>query len=208
VYSGSYLDFLFALDFASGGEVWRCPTRKDRGGSGVRPKYFRGIVYFSSSDHYLYAIEGSTGRVLWRHDAGDFIEHSPAVSDEVVCIGSNAFAIQCVERATGTLRWSVITGAHAESPLIIGETLYCTSADRSLYAIKLKSGEVRWRFRSPTSYSSDIVAYDRFIYVATWDGKSIVPLPNKRRFPTEHAALGQARCLFQYVSPTEASWRS
>ncbi len=47
-----------------------------------------GIVYVSSQDHKLYALDAITGAILWTYTTGDAIDSSPAVANGMVYVGS------------------------------------------------------------------------------------------------------------------------
>jgi outer membrane protein assembly factor BamB len=56
-------------------------------------------VYVGSNDGYVYALNASNGKRLWRYRTGLGVYPSPAVSDGVVCVGSDidqiyAFALK------------------------------------------------------------------------------------------------------------------
>ena len=46
------------------------------------------VVYVASYDTYVYALDPSTGGLLWRYATGSVVHSSPAVVDDVVYVGS------------------------------------------------------------------------------------------------------------------------
>jgi outer membrane protein assembly factor BamB len=52
------------------------------------PTVANGIVYISSQDHKLYALDTISGAILWTYTTGDAIDSSPAVVNGVVYVGS------------------------------------------------------------------------------------------------------------------------
>ena len=52
------------------------------------PTVANGVVYLSSQDHKLYALNAISGAILWSYTTGDSIDSSPAVVDGVVYVGS------------------------------------------------------------------------------------------------------------------------
>jgi outer membrane protein assembly factor BamB len=47
----------------------------------------RDVVYFGSGDHHLYALDATSGKVLWKFEADDMV-HYPSFYDEMVFFGS------------------------------------------------------------------------------------------------------------------------
>ena len=59
--------------------------------------YVGPIVYVGSDDDYLYALEVSTGDLVWRYKAGGDVNSSAAIAGGVVYVGSRnsyVYAIQ------------------------------------------------------------------------------------------------------------------
>src|SRR5580692_3426354 len=50
------------------------------------PAVANGVVYFGSWDRNLYALNASTGALLWRYNTGE-VSSSPAVANGVVYVG-------------------------------------------------------------------------------------------------------------------------
>ena len=46
-------------------------------------------VGVESSDNHVYALDASTGNLLWRYETGDDVSSSPVVADGVVYVRSN-----------------------------------------------------------------------------------------------------------------------
>jgi len=47
------------------------------------------VVYVGSGDGHVYALNASTGALLWSYTTGDHVYSSPAVVNGVVYVGSN-----------------------------------------------------------------------------------------------------------------------
>ena len=48
-----------------------------------------GVVYVGSDDDYLYALDASSGGLIWRYQTGHSVSSSPAVAGGVVYVGSH-----------------------------------------------------------------------------------------------------------------------
>ncbi|MDR0295590.1 MAG: PQQ-like beta-propeller repeat protein [Prevotellaceae bacterium] len=67
---------MYALNAETGAQLWSVPTA----GTGSRMSYLNGVVYMvgGSGGGRLFAIEASTGKMLWKIDAGLLGEGSGA----------------------------------------------------------------------------------------------------------------------------------
>ena len=57
-------------------------------------------MYVGSDDHHLYALDASTGRLLWRCRMDGDVRSSPAVADGVVYVGSSDGYVYAVVPST------------------------------------------------------------------------------------------------------------
>jgi PGF-CTERM protein len=67
------------------------------------PHSFKGVVYVGSADNNTYALNATTGALVWNYTTGSFVVSSPAVSNGVVYVGSfdhNVYAIGNAAAAT------------------------------------------------------------------------------------------------------------
>jgi len=64
------------------------------------PAVANGVVYFSSTDGSLYAIDTNTGQSNWVSEIG-WSESSPAVADAVVYVGGSRNTLFAIDAATG-----------------------------------------------------------------------------------------------------------
>jgi outer membrane protein assembly factor BamB len=44
------------------------------------PEIANGVVYFGSNDNYIYAVNESTGALIWRHLTGSAVTDTPVVA--------------------------------------------------------------------------------------------------------------------------------
>ena len=115
VYVGSGDGNLYALELSTGRKLWQFPT-----GGRVRstPAVDQGVVYVGSMDGKLYALDAATGKGLWTFETEGVridqqkagfdrrsIVSSPAVSGDLVFVGSRDARLYAVDRKTGRERW-------------------------------------------------------------------------------------------------------
>jgi outer membrane protein assembly factor BamB len=102
------------------------------------------VVYVGSSDGYLYALDASTGSLIWGYQTGHNQTSSPAVSSGVVYVGSVDYYtpvsyVYALDASTGDLIWRYhISGTYSDvysSPAVAGGVVYVGSNDNYIYAL-------------------------------------------------------------------------
>jgi outer membrane protein assembly factor BamB len=100
-----------------------------------------GVVYVGSWDDNLYALNASTGALLWSYATGAPVLSSLAVANGVVYVGSDYpdDKVYALNAKTGALLWSYTTGTvEYSSPAVSNGVVYLGSYDHNLYAFDLK----------------------------------------------------------------------
>jgi outer membrane protein assembly factor BamB len=95
--------------------LWTFATGKDVSAS---PSIVNGVVYIGSWNGHEYALNASTGALLWKTFLGldSFGNHprgiasSASVSDGTVYVGGGNSSWYALNAATGAIRWSVVVG--------------------------------------------------------------------------------------------------
>ncbi len=107
-----------------------------------------GRVYVGSDANAFFAIDASSGEVIWHLDTGDDADTGIAIApDGTLVLGAGADVL-AVDPA-GTVRWRFRTGLKVFSTAAIDDdgTIYVGSQDDHLYAIA-PDGRMRWRFHA------------------------------------------------------------
>lgn len=87
------------------------------------------------------------GSVAWKFRTRGRVISSPAVSGDLVFVGSTDQGLYAVDRATGTQRWRFATeGSIASSPAVANGLVYVSSADGNVYAVDAATGAKKWQF--------------------------------------------------------------
>jgi outer membrane protein assembly factor BamB len=187
----------YALDAGNGTERWRFDTGDlipwEWGFEGwdaytSSPVIVDSMVLFGAGDGYLYALELTGGRELWRFATEGRIRSSPAVADGVVFLGSADGRVYAVDLATGDERWRYepegVSHVSAEfgfdrksiiaSPAVAGGTVYVGSRDGFMYALDRATGELKWRADHSVSWAmSSPAVLDNVLFSGTSDGQFV-----------------------------------
>lgn len=174
---------------ADGAAEWSVPVRGRHetvlGGVGPRstPTIRDGVVYATGATGWLHAIEGPTGKVLWRKnvldDLGiDFTAHaaavawgrsgSPLVTESLVIVpgggplakdGGGAVSLVAYDRTTGATVWrggdEQISYASPAIVAIGGRDVVLTVNEGSVAAYDPRDGRAVWSFPWPGHSNSD-----------------------------------------------------
>lgn len=129
------------------------------------------ILYFGTSEGLVLAMNGKTGKQVWKYETkqGREIHSAPAVTDDSVIIGGRDKLLYCLDRATGKERWLFPTRAgNDNSPVVVGDRVFFGSGDKFLYEVDLKTGKERWKFSAGQAFTESSPAVgDESLLIAT-----------------------------------------
>ncbi len=143
--------------------VWRKPAR---GVIEFPPTIAYGRVYFSTFKGRFYALNATSGRVVWKKRIPHCSPVSPMLAHGVVyqayehllpCGRHTPGARGLVfawDASTGRRLWSFAAAAMETSPLLVGKLLYVGSWDGTFYALNARTGKVRWTFNAGAGITS------------------------------------------------------
>jgi outer membrane protein assembly factor BamB len=180
-----------------------------------RPAFDSTVVFFTTSNRVLLAIDKSSGRVVWRETTpttssspfGSFPLGVLLVRDNVVVVEDGLAAF---DRKTGALRWHrVDSGASYATSSVPGasldDTLFASSTSGHVVAVQGSSGEELWRLAAhPLKHTTarGVTRFDGALYVG-WTagavgGISAVDISERRvrwwrEFKPERAGVSSAR---------------
>ena len=89
-----------------------------------------GVVYVGSEDNNVYALNASTGALLWSYTTGGIVVSMPAVANGVVYITSADNNLYALNATTGTVVWSYNIGSgnwQFSSPAVANGVVYVGS---------------------------------------------------------------------------------
>ena len=145
------------------------------------PTVAKGIVYFGSGDHNVYALDVATGTLKWKFKTGDVVHASPAVVNNVVYIGSWDRNMYALDAMTGAKLWQFQTGADsaiynqvgiASSAAVINGVVFFGCRDGHFYAVDTKTGAQKWNVDNNKGWVIASPAIkDGVVYFPTADGQ-------------------------------------
>jgi outer membrane protein assembly factor BamB/tRNA A-37 threonylcarbamoyl transferase component Bud32 len=133
--------------------------------------YEKGIVYFGSYDQNLYALNASSGKLLWKYKADGGIVTKPAIAGDSVCFGSEDYRLHVLSARTGTIQWTYYTkGPVHSSPVIAHGHVFIGSDDGSIHAINMTSGRGVWQMNTGAPIRSTPLLTNDSIYIGNEAG--------------------------------------
>lgn len=148
VYAGLSTKNLVALDRRDFRVEWKVETRH---GVWAQPLLVDEVLYFTSLDHHLYAVNARTGGELWTLDLGGAVPSEPVYANGRLYVGS--FARQIYEVSP---RGEIINSYETEdwvwgAPTIVDGILYAADLAGNVYALDTTANlrEI-WRVQAAT----------------------------------------------------------
>ncbi|MCK4347404.1 MAG: PQQ-binding-like beta-propeller repeat protein, partial [Thermoplasmatales archaeon] len=154
-------DVVYALDASNGKLMWKFETGVYTGHSGVTssPTISDDTLFVGSRDHYIHAINASTGDLKWVYFVGSIIDSTPVVYNGRVYVASLNY-LDAFNAETGDLIWRVkasILLPFASSPAIEGNLLYIGTRTDAIsggyiYAINTDTVKVVWKRKISSAF--------------------------------------------------------
>jgi outer membrane protein assembly factor BamB len=173
IFAGTNDGRVVSVDAESGLLNWTYPatTTSALGRIWSSPVVSGSVVYLTSQDHNLYALNAASGEPAWEQPfkAGAVLAGAPTVYGNTVYAGSFDQKLYAIDAATGAKKWEFAAqGWLWEGPAVFDDVLYFGDLSGHLYAVRL-DGTPLWsepRKLDGMIRARPLVTEDR-IYVAT-----------------------------------------
>jgi outer membrane protein assembly factor BamB len=178
VYFGSSDHHVYALDAATGAEVWRFEADDS---IHAAPALHDGRLFIGTWGTKIYALDAKTGTKLWDFQGGKDAETgilqgfsaAPTIDGDTVYIGSRDGYMRAFNAADGKLRWTY----DAEKSWVLAtaavdaDTLYFPTSDTTVFiALDKKTGKEKYRTDTKVwTYTSPVIAGD-YAFTGTMTG--------------------------------------
>jgi len=164
VFIGSDNGYVFALNRKNAALKW-----KFRANGAVASKLViaNNMLYFATKNGTLYALEFGPqgGKQAWQFNSKsqtvklykggwDYFVSSPLVKGDLVIFGSGDNHIYALNRQNGEIVWQYDTKDVVRATPVAdeqGKTLFCGTLAGELWALEIKTGKVKWKFKSKGS---------------------------------------------------------
>jgi eukaryotic-like serine/threonine-protein kinase len=162
-------EMLWPESFQSGHSIWGSPTYKDVSFFSTRlDRQVDGVLFITSLDRSVYALEAETGELLWQRTLGGAIASQAIVNDGLVYVSSFARGVHALSIETGEEQWLApaddwVWGA----PVLDNNTLYFASAQGDVHAIDARTGEELWRQEILGAIQTTPAIHGDMLYIAS-----------------------------------------
>jgi len=158
---------LRAVRPATGATVWTATSLV--GLTSSFPALADGVLYVGTDTGKLYAIDLSTGTVLWSVQGKGGVRGSIVVHRGVAYWGTQGTAVFAVDIATHSKLWNATVGDQpTENPSVAHGLVYLNSDDGSVYALHARTGSLAWTVRTGSGASPTIA--NGVLYAPGLDG--------------------------------------
>jgi len=168
VFVGSENGEIQCYDF-SGNIRWRTSAKR---AVTATPHYYDGVIYITSLDGVLYAIDAKSGWVIWRFRMESGSISTPTTNENHIYVGSTDNRFYCVNIKSANKVWSFDTDNQINSsPVFYKGAIYFCNVDGIVYSLHAGSGRLRWKYQTEGSITGSPIIVDDIIYVGATDNK-------------------------------------
>lgn len=135
------------------------------------PTVTDGAVYFGSFDGSVYAVNKSTGTLIWEFETDGEVRASPTINNGTVYISSYDGSLYALDAETGATDWTFDAGrAMYSSPTVADGNVYVGSWNDDVYALDASTGDPVWEVTTGGSVLSSPTVLDGTVYVSNEGG--------------------------------------
>jgi outer membrane protein assembly factor BamB len=150
------------------------PTERWRFQAGGRindaPAIANGVLYAAGADGSLYALNVSTGALIWKTALGVGSGASVMVQDGLVIIGDDNKDLRAFDAATGAERWRDAGLGTTDPGPVVNGVLYNGGTDGKLHAVDAATGVERWSTSLGGGVSRSTSYASGTLFVGSGDG--------------------------------------
>jgi len=129
-------------------------------------------VVFMNAGAGVYALNATTGALIWSYTTGSSVYSCPAVADGVVFVGSCDNKTYALNATTGALIWSYTTGSSVYGSAAVADGVVFVGSDK-VYALNETTGALIWSYIGGFAFSvnSCPAVADGVVFVGSLDDK-------------------------------------
>lgn len=169
IYLGYNSTNLEAFDLDTLNLLWTFET-----GSGVwaKPLLHEGVLYITSMDHFLYAVDPDDGSLIWQLDLEGAAAGTPLLVNDRLYVGT--FARTIVEVTLNGEQTATYTAENWVwgAPVSDGETLYAADLSGFVYALSTPGLQEKWKVQAaPDGIRPSPLLLDDSLVIVSRTGK-------------------------------------
>lgn len=135
------------------------------------PAVANGLIYVSTDDGNLSALDALSGQKKWSFTAKAAIHSSPVVANGLVYVGSDDGTLYALDASNGHKKWSYRAGAAIRStPALVNDLLYVGTDNRHIYALDALNGHKKWDYQAGAAIRSSLAVANGLVYAGADNG--------------------------------------
>jgi outer membrane protein assembly factor BamB len=161
---------IYAINTSDTTLRWRYQTLS-RKSITTSPVVTNNVVYFGSSDHYIYAFNATSGALLWKALTGGVVESMPTVANNIVYAGSDDGMLYALNTSKGSQVWRYqMRRPVTAPPVVANNVVYVGAANGNFYALNAGNGKLLWQYSMRWPISGQAFVLNGVVYVGSNDG--------------------------------------
>ena len=173
------------LDEPSGKLIWQFNADFHHGD--LNYQSIGNVVYVGTEDGFIYALDKTTGNVIWQAKTGQFAVTFLMRGSNLIAVDTEKY-VSALDAQTGAQKWTINVGLDPRWS-ILGEqvlqsdenTLYVAGNDQQkVYAVDMETGNVLWSwshfYPGHSEYRLYLLDHD-FLYVDQWPAPNLIGRP-------------------------------
>jgi serine/threonine protein kinase len=173
VYVGCENGEIQCYDF-SGNIKWRTAAKRAVTAS---PHFQENVIYITSLDGVLYAIDAKSGWIIWRYRLEGGSISTPTTHENHIYVGATDNTFYCINTKSAKKVWTYDTDNQINSsPVFYKGAIYFCNVDGMVYSLHAGSGRLRWKFQTEGAITGSPIIVSDILYIGSSDHK-IYALP-------------------------------
>jgi eukaryotic-like serine/threonine-protein kinase len=171
IYAPSSDNVLYAVD-ANRSPLW---TYRAEGSLWAQPAASsdESVIYVTSLDHHIYALDAETGRLRWNQNLGGAVVGTPTLSEDGsrIYIGSFSQNMYALDAQNGQVIWTTPTqGWVWAGPALFEDRLYFGDVSGNIYSLDAAAGSIVWQQQPDGPVASTPLVNENGIFIGNEAG--------------------------------------
>ena len=168
------------------------------------PAVYDGVVYMSSNDNKVYALNAANGLQVWSHSIQTGSYSSPIVVNNVLYVSSSDNNIYALDSSNGAQLWNYTVDGQIEF-IAYDKGIVCVGSTDGITALNATSGTKIWMSTSTHAYFPTIAygmvyGYDPGQFINALDVVTGAKIWNFSYVSTANEFFGAANGILYYVN--------